>query len=56
MGGAEPRTGRLTPCAGWLTTLPLAARLAAAGRQTMQQQPSLADTGRLIRQLLLGGE
>jgi glycosyltransferase involved in cell wall biosynthesis len=35
---------------------PLAARLAAAGRRTMERQPSLAETGRLISQLLLGGE
>jgi glycosyltransferase involved in cell wall biosynthesis len=34
----------------------LCARLGAAGRRTMEQQPSLADTGRLVRQLLLGGE
>ena len=34
----------------------LGARLAAAGRRTMEHQPSLADTGRLVRQLLLGGE
>ena len=34
----------------------LAATLAAAGRQTMAQQPSLLETGRLISQLLLGGE
>jgi hypothetical protein len=34
----------------------LAARLADAGRQTMERQPSLAATGRLISQLLLGGE
>ena len=33
----------------------LSARLAKAGRRTMEQQPSLADTGRLIRHLLLGG-
>ena len=34
----------------------LCGRLAAAGRRSMQQQPSLAETGRLIRQLLLGRE
>ena len=34
----------------------LRAHLADAGRRTMQQQPSLAETGRLISQLLLGGE
>jgi glycosyltransferase involved in cell wall biosynthesis len=34
----------------------LRTRLAAAGRRTMEQQPTLADTGRLIGQLLLGGE
>jgi glycosyltransferase involved in cell wall biosynthesis len=34
----------------------LTARLAAAGRRTMEQQPSLVETGRLISQLLLGGE
>ena len=34
----------------------LCARLAKAGRRTMEQQPSLADTGRLISQLLLGGK
>ena len=34
----------------------LCARLAKAGRRTMEQQPSLAETGRLISQLLLGGE
>ena len=34
----------------------LSAHLADAGRRTMQQQPSLAETGRLISQLLLGGE
>ena len=34
----------------------LASTLAAAGRQTMAQQPSLLETGRLISQLLLGGE
>ena len=34
----------------------LAARLAAAGRQTMEQQPSLAETGSLIGQLLFGRE
>jgi glycosyltransferase involved in cell wall biosynthesis len=34
----------------------LAGRLADAGRRTMQQQPSLAETGRLFSQLLLGGE
>ena len=34
----------------------LGTRLAAAGRRTMEQQPSLAETGRLVRQLLLGGE
>jgi len=34
----------------------LRARLARAGRRTMEQQPSLADTGRLISQLLLGGK
>ena len=34
----------------------LARRLADAGRRSMQQQPSLAETGRLISQLLLGGE
>ena len=35
---------------------PLARRLADAGRRSMQQQPSLAETGRLISQLLLAGE
>ncbi len=30
--------------------------LAAAGRQSMEQQPTLAETGRLISQLLLGRE
>ncbi len=34
----------------------LSARLSAAGRQTMQRQPSLAETGRLISQLVLGEE
>jgi glycosyltransferase involved in cell wall biosynthesis len=34
----------------------LSAHLADAGRRTMLQQPSLAETGRLINQLLLGGE
>jgi glycosyltransferase involved in cell wall biosynthesis len=34
----------------------LCSQLAAAGRQTMERQPSLAETGRLISQLLLGGE
>ncbi len=34
----------------------LADRLAFAGRLTMGQQPSLLETGRLISQLLLGGE
>jgi glycosyltransferase involved in cell wall biosynthesis len=34
----------------------LCGRLAKAGRRTMEQQPSLADTGRLISQLLLGGK
>ena len=34
----------------------LGTRLAVAGRRTMEQQPSLAETGRLVRQLLLGGE
>jgi glycosyltransferase involved in cell wall biosynthesis len=34
----------------------LGGRLAKAGRRTMEQQPSLADTGRLISQLLLGGK
>jgi glycosyltransferase involved in cell wall biosynthesis len=34
----------------------LAGRLADAGRQTMQRQPSLAETGSLISQLLLAGE
>ena len=34
----------------------LRTRLADAGRRTMLQQPSLAETGRLISQLLLGGE
>ena len=34
----------------------LRARLADAGRRTMVQQPSLAETGRLISQLLIGGE
>jgi glycosyltransferase involved in cell wall biosynthesis len=34
----------------------LASRLADAGRQTMHRQPSLAETGRLIGQLLLAGE
>jgi glycosyltransferase involved in cell wall biosynthesis len=34
----------------------LARRLEDAGRRTMQQQPSLAETGRLISQLLLAGE
>ena len=34
----------------------LAARLSAAGRSSMMRQPSLLDTGRLINQLLLGGE
>ena len=33
-----------------------AASLAAAGRRTMEQQPSLAETGRLIANLLVGGE
>ncbi|MEP7203480.1 MAG: glycosyltransferase [Ilumatobacteraceae bacterium] len=33
-----------------------AARFAAAGRRTMQQQPTLVETGRLISQLLLGRE
>ena len=35
---------------------PLAARLAAAGRQTMMRQPSLAETGSLISHLLFGGD
>jgi glycosyltransferase involved in cell wall biosynthesis len=34
----------------------LSARLAAAGRRTMTHQPSLVETGRLISQLILGGE
>jgi glycosyltransferase involved in cell wall biosynthesis len=34
----------------------VAAKLSAAGRQTMEQQPSLAETGRLISQLLLREE
>jgi glycosyltransferase involved in cell wall biosynthesis len=34
----------------------LSARLSAAGRQTMERQPSLAETGRLISQLVLGEE
>ena len=34
----------------------LRARLAKAGRQTMERQPTLAETGRLIGQLLAGGE
>ncbi|MEO8266790.1 MAG: glycosyltransferase [Ilumatobacteraceae bacterium] len=34
----------------------LAASLSAAGRRSMMQQPSLLDTGRLISQLLVGGE
>jgi glycosyltransferase involved in cell wall biosynthesis len=34
----------------------LSARLSAAGLETMRQQPSLAETGRLITQLLLAGE
>ncbi len=34
----------------------LAARLAAAGRQTMERQPSLAETGKLISHLLSGGD
>ena len=34
----------------------LCTRLAKAGRRTMEQQPNLADTGRLISQLLLGGK
>ena len=34
----------------------LATRLAAAGRRTMTQQPSLAETGSLISQLLRGGD
>ena len=34
----------------------LAGRLADAGRRTMQDQPSLVETGRLISQLLLAGE
>jgi glycosyltransferase involved in cell wall biosynthesis len=34
----------------------LRARLAEAGRQTMQQQPTMLETGRLISRLLLGGE
>ncbi|HSB86279.1 MAG TPA: glycosyltransferase, partial [Ilumatobacteraceae bacterium] len=32
----------------------LASRLAAAGRKTMERQPTLADTGKLIRRLVLG--
>jgi glycosyltransferase involved in cell wall biosynthesis len=34
----------------------LRARLGAAGRRRMEQQPSLAETGRLIANLLVGGE
>ena len=34
----------------------LRSRLASAGRQTMAQQPTLADTGRLVGRLVLGGE
>ena len=34
----------------------LAASLSAAGRSSMMRQPSLLETGRLINQLLLGGE
>jgi glycosyltransferase involved in cell wall biosynthesis len=34
----------------------LAARLGAAGRQTMEWKPTLAETGRLISQLVLGEE
>jgi len=34
----------------------LGGRLADAGRRTMQEQPSLAETGKLISQLLLAGE
>lgn len=32
----------------------LAAQLAKAGRQTMERQPTLAETGKLIRRLVLG--
>jgi glycosyltransferase involved in cell wall biosynthesis len=34
----------------------LTARLAAAGRRTMTQQPTLAETGSLISRMLLGGD
>ncbi|HEX2784562.1 MAG TPA: glycosyltransferase, partial [Ilumatobacteraceae bacterium] len=34
----------------------LRSQLAVAGRQSMERQPTLAETGRLISQLLLGGE
>jgi len=34
----------------------LRSRLASAGRQTMAQQPTLAETGRLVGRLVLGGE
>jgi glycosyltransferase involved in cell wall biosynthesis len=34
----------------------LRTRLATAGRRTMEHQPTLAETGRLIGQLLLGGK
>jgi hypothetical protein len=34
----------------------LAARLSKAGRKTMERQPSLAETGSLISQLVLGEE
>ena len=34
----------------------LRSQLTAAGRQSMEHQPTLAETGRLISQLLLGGE
>jgi hypothetical protein len=34
----------------------LRSRLASAGRQAMARQPSLADTGRLVGRLVLGGE
>jgi glycosyltransferase involved in cell wall biosynthesis len=34
----------------------LRSRLASAARRTMEQQPTLAETGRLISRLLLGGE
>jgi glycosyltransferase involved in cell wall biosynthesis len=54
---AQPDLEQAAAAMRWIVgDAALATRLAAAGRQTMAQQPTLVETGRLISQLLLGGE